>query len=155
MHIAKHAAIYGGMIVAPLILIGVLASKLAHNENIEISGAPNAGEVAALSNAQTATSSGAVSAVPKMKNDAAGSVGDKNPADKDVSAAGVVSVLVRPWGEIYLNGKMKGISPPMTKLRLGAGEYTVEIKNTIYPVYTQRIKIQAGEEITIQHKFGG
>jgi hypothetical protein len=37
---------------------------------------------------------------------------------------------VSPWGEIFVNGKSRGVTPPMKSLKLDPGKYKVEIRNT-------------------------
>ena len=51
----------------------------------------------------------------------------------DAAAAGGVGRLgfaISPWGEVYVDGRKRGVTPPMTELKLPAGRYTVEIRNT-------------------------
>ncbi|MDE2117488.1 MAG: PEGA domain-containing protein [Betaproteobacteria bacterium] len=65
----------------------------------------------------------------------------------------LVSVAVTPWGEIYLDGRMQGVSPPLAELQVAPGTHEIEIRNTTFPVYTQSIHVKAGEQIKIKHKF--
>lgn len=68
-------------------------------------------------------------------------------------AAALVSVAVMPWGEIYLDGRMQGVSPPLAELHVAPGKHEIEIRNTTFPVYTKKINVSAGEKIKIKHKF--
>lgn len=67
--------------------------------------------------------------------------------------AAVVGVAVAPWGEIYLDGRMQGVSPPLAELHVVPGRHEIEIRNTTFPPYTQSIHVKAGEQIKIKHKF--
>ena len=67
--------------------------------------------------------------------------------------AAKVSFAVMPWGEIYLDGRMRGVSPPLVELQMAPGKHKIEIRNTTFPAYTQSIEIKAGEKIKIRHKF--
>ncbi|HEU0283025.1 MAG TPA: PEGA domain-containing protein [Gallionella sp.] len=67
--------------------------------------------------------------------------------------AALVTVAVTPWGEIYLDGRMQGVSPPLAELHVAPGKHEVEIRNTIFPAYIQIIHVKAGEQIKIKHKF--
>ena len=67
--------------------------------------------------------------------------------------AALVNVAVMPWGEVYLDGRMQGVSPPLAELQVAPGNHEIEIRNTIFPVYTQSIHVKAGEKIKIKHKF--
>ena len=71
------------------------------------------------------------------------------------SAAALVSIAATPWGEVYLDGRMQGVSPPLTKLQVTPGKHEIEIRNTTFPAYIQNIHVKANEEIKIKHKFSG
>lgn len=96
----------------------------------------------------------APSEVPKergLQHDT-GSTPRKTTADAR-SAVASVRIAVMPWGEIYLDGRMRGVSPPLVELQMAPGKHTIEIRNTTFPAYTQNIEIKAGEKIKIRHKF--
>lgn len=65
----------------------------------------------------------------------------------------VVSLAVLPWGEIYLDGKLQGVSPPLLELQVVAGTHKMEIRNSSFPVYKEVIKAKPGEKIKIKHSF--
>ena len=66
---------------------------------------------------------------------------------------GVVEVTVMPWGEVYLDGRIQGVSPPLTKLEVAPGKHEVEIRNTTFSAYVERVEIKSGEQVKIKHKF--
>lgn len=66
---------------------------------------------------------------------------------------GSVNLLVTPWGEIYINGKQRGLSPPMKSLKLSPGKYKIEIRNSNLTPYADTIEIKSREELTIRHTF--
>ncbi len=68
-------------------------------------------------------------------------------------APAVVSLVVQPWGEVYLDGRMQGVSPPLMELQVVAGRHEIKIRNTTFPAVTQVIKVKSGEKIKIKHKF--
>jgi PEGA domain/Adenylate and Guanylate cyclase catalytic domain len=68
-------------------------------------------------------------------------------------APAVVSLVIQPWGEIYLDGRMQGVSPPLLELQVLAGKHEIKIRNTTFPAYTQIIKVKSGEKIKIKHTF--
>jgi serine/threonine-protein kinase len=65
----------------------------------------------------------------------------------------VVGLAVLPWGEVYLDGKLQGVSPPLLELQVVAGTHKMEIKNSSFPVYVEIIKAKPGEKIKIKHSF--
>ncbi len=64
-----------------------------------------------------------------------------------------VNIAVAPWGEIVLDGRMIGVSPPLAELQVAPGKHEIEIRNTTFPPYTRIIQIKANEQMKIKHKF--
>ena len=64
-----------------------------------------------------------------------------------------VALAVTPWGEVYVNGRKVGVSPPMTELKLAPGKYTVEIRNTTFEPYRESIDVQNATNVKIKHRF--
>ena len=60
---------------------------------------------------------------------------------------------VSPWGEIFVNGKSRGVTPPMKSLKLDPGKYKIEIRNTTFPAYAESLDLKARDEITVRYKF--
>ncbi len=87
-------------------------------------------------------------------------VAASGPAGHDAAApqaadkkTGYLSFAVSPWGEIYVDGKKKGASPPLSRLKIPPGKYTVEIKNGDFPSYTETVDVTAQKTVKIKHKF--
>ncbi len=68
-------------------------------------------------------------------------------------APAVVSLGVLPWGEIYLDGRMQGVSPPLMELQVVEGQHEIKIRNTTFPTITRIITVKSGEKIKIRHRF--
>jgi len=64
-----------------------------------------------------------------------------------------VSLAILPWGEVYVDGQMAGVSPPLKNLALSPGPHRIEVRNTAFPPYVQTIDGAAGRKVKIQHKF--
>lgn len=60
---------------------------------------------------------------------------------------------VLPWGEVYVDGKLMGISPPLRAVDLKAGRHVVELRNTSFPPYTELVVAKPAEKIKIRHRF--
>jgi len=73
--------------------------------------------------------------------------------DKPAVSA-TVSLGISPWGEVYVDGHKKGVSPPLNTLQLAPGKHTIEIRNTTFPPYQQTMNLNPGQKIKIKHKFG-
>jgi hypothetical protein len=68
-------------------------------------------------------------------------------------AAATISFAISPWGEVYVNGKKHGISPPLRNIELGPGRHRIEIRNTNFPPHVEVVDARSGGKIRIRHKF--
>lgn len=82
---------------------------------------------------------------------------DKEPAEKAKAAPppppGVLNIAVAPWGEVYVNGVKRGVSPPLQELALPAGSHTIELRNAAFAPHVEKITLAAGGRARIQYKF--
>jgi len=69
------------------------------------------------------------------------------------TGGGFISFAIAPWGEIYVDGQKRGVSPPMRELELSPGQYKVEIRNSTFPVHAQTVEVESGGRIKIRHQF--
>lgn len=174
-------ALYAGLIVLPVLLLVLLAVKLAHKsdtppkalvkDSTEMMAATSieaqSGGAVASSSSVAAASSGrpTVTHSTKLgehsKKDVASKKAKHDKADashksKDAGqgeASVMVTLAIQPWGEVYLDGKMAGVSPPLTKLKVPLGVHVIEVKNANFPVYKESVDIKADKNVSIRHKF--
>ncbi len=73
--------------------------------------------------------------------------------EETTGAVAVMNLVVLPWGEVYLDGKLQGVSPPLIELQVAPGKHEIEIRNGNFPVYQQTIHAKAGETLKIKHTF--
>jgi hypothetical protein len=66
---------------------------------------------------------------------------------------GVVAFAIAPWGEIIVDGKSLGVSPPLQELRLAPGRHRIEVRNTSFTPHVQVVEVKSGERIRIRHRF--
>jgi serine/threonine-protein kinase len=64
-----------------------------------------------------------------------------------------VSFAISPWGEVHINGKLHGISPPLRNVELPPGRHRIEIRNAGFPPHIEIVNAKSGGEIRIRHKF--
>ena len=64
-----------------------------------------------------------------------------------------VVLAVSPWGEIYIDGKLHGTTPPITTLALAPGRYRIEVRNSSQPPRIVLVTLQAGNVQRIRHDF--
>ncbi len=68
-------------------------------------------------------------------------------------APGRVVVAVAPWGEVFVDGRSRGVSPPVQVIDLPAGAHTIEIRNGDFPAHVERVVVKPGEPVRIRHRF--
>src|SRR5262245_16745218 len=63
-------------------------------------------------------------------------------------------IAVSPHGELYIDGKHRGTTPPITTLALEPGMHRIEIRSGARKPYLTYMVVQAGEQRRIRHDFG-
>jgi len=78
-----------------------------------------------------------------------------DPAKPAASAFPPASLVfaIQPWGEVFVNGKSIGVSPPVKSHKLPPGKYRIEVRNTTLPAYAETFDLKARDEVTIRHRF--
>ncbi len=71
----------------------------------------------------------------------------------EVGANALVQLAISPWGEVFVNGKTAGVSPPMTELELRPGKYRIEVRNGDFKPYQDEVELASNQTIRIKHKF--
>jgi serine/threonine-protein kinase len=66
---------------------------------------------------------------------------------------GTILFEITPYGDIVIDGVIKGRSPPLTRLDVDPGSHVVEIRNSSYPPLTLEVTVESKEEMTIRHAF--
>jgi serine/threonine-protein kinase len=70
------------------------------------------------------------------------------------AATGVLQLAISPWGQVEVNGRPSGTTPPLTRLTLREGLHTVTVRNEDFPPYTVTVQVQADKPVTVRHRFG-
>lgn len=60
---------------------------------------------------------------------------------------------VKPWGEIFLNGKRVGVSPPLKSLPVPPGTHVVRVENGNLPSFEQSFSVEARDKFVVIHDF--
>lgn len=81
----------------------------------------------------------------------AASVAEEAPKPKPVPVT--VRVDIRPWGEVWINGVARGISPPVKELKLIPGKYQVVVRNADLPPFRMTLEVRPGKPAVISHTF--
>lgn len=69
------------------------------------------------------------------------------------SGNGRVRLAISPWGEVHVDGKMLGVSPPLNEVVLPAGKHRIEIRNGSFAPYRQNIDLASDASLRIKYKF--
>ena len=145
---------------------GVAARALMQDETPPRS--VSAGRVAAPASPAPAPQNAAPSAsAPAPKADAP--AGAENPPPRKLarlerkaerhdpaaaaSSAGRLELAIAPWGEVVIDGKRRGVSPPLRVVEVPPGAHTVEIRNSTFPAHVQKVELKPGEAVRIRHRF--
>jgi hypothetical protein len=78
---------------------------------------------------------------------------EKARPEKLAKGPGRLELAVAPWGEVLVDGKSRGVSPPLRVLEVSPGPHTIEIRNTTFPAHVARVEVKPGEAVKIQHRF--
>ncbi|HEY6897803.1 MAG TPA: adenylate/guanylate cyclase domain-containing protein [Rhodocyclaceae bacterium] len=68
-------------------------------------------------------------------------------------AKATLTLTILPWGEVYVDGQKRGVSPPLKSIALAPGSHTVEIRNAGFPAHAEKIEAKPGAQLKIKHKF--
>ena len=65
----------------------------------------------------------------------------------------VIEFNITPRGDVYVDGVLKGSSPPLNRLEVAPGKHTIEIRNSRFAPLKVDINPAAAEKMTITHSF--
>ncbi|WGT64115.1 serine/threonine-protein kinase [Variovorax paradoxus] len=67
---------------------------------------------------------------------------------------GRVVLNIRPWGQVFVDGADRGVSPPLKSLSLRPGIYNIEVRNGDLDVFRQRVTVQDSRSApVVSHEF--
>jgi serine/threonine-protein kinase len=78
------------------------------------------------------------------------------PAVAPAPAAGVQGIVafeVTPWGEVLVDNKPAGVTPPLSELKLPAGRHTIEIRHGELPAVAATVDVDPAKPLRIKHNF--
>jgi hypothetical protein len=153
----RKVMIAGGALGAVVLLLaGLLAAKKPAAPQLPPSSAQAAAAAPAAPASQSEANPGAAAPAAKPAQ-AATAIAKAQPAKKEApkphAAPGLVKLAIDPWGEVYVNGKSRGVSPPIKSLKLAPGKYRIEVRNSNLAPYDETIEVKSREEVTIRHNF--
>ena len=82
-----------------------------------------------------------------------GAVVESSIPDAVDGPAALLAFAVTPWGEVYIDGKRAGVSPPLKEIKVAAGQHRIEIRNLNFPPYSETLDLQPDSTRKIKYKF--
>ena len=153
----QQRALYIAALTIPLVLLIVLVAKIAPSPVVPVLQVPETSTQNAASTQATTSEQDAAKQLqakqekPRKKNARIRTLEETTVINSGAPAR--VSLAVTPWGEIYLDGRMQGVSPPLTELEVMPGTHEIVIRNTTFPSYSRMFRVKASGVIKIKHKF--
>ena len=91
-------------------------------------------------------------AVPKEVPHAAPPPAEVKPAAPVIETVSY-KLAIKPWGTVYVDGRERGVSPPMKRLSLPAGKHKIRIVNPNFPDYSINLDSGKNKSGAIEHDF--
>lgn len=66
---------------------------------------------------------------------------------------GRVALDIKPWGEVMVDGRARGLSPPLKNLSLPEGKHRIEIRNPVAAAVVRDVDVKAGRSESISLTF--
>ena len=80
-------------------------------------------------------------------------IADGKPAAPVAKPTGRVAFAVTPWGEVRVDGRLRGVSPPLQEIRVAPGKHVVEFRNSTFPPFRETVDVPADGAVRVKHKF--
>lgn len=75
------------------------------------------------------------------------------PPEPAPPASGEIRIHVQPWGEVLVDGRPRGISPPLNRLTLSPGRHQITIRNPAASDYHTTVNVPSGGSASVSHVF--
>jgi hypothetical protein len=137
------------MLAASLVFVALVAIGLTVRGKLEGTSASAIPAEQALA----ANSAPAPAAVPAPKPAREKPRQERKAPKVAAPRLGTIRLAIAPWGRVIVDGKERGVSPPLRQIEVPLGPHTVEIRNTTFPSHVAKVEVKAGESIRIKHHF--
>lgn len=128
---ATSPPVAAASVASPATASASAASKLA--------SVPSPVPTSASQTASAAAPAVVASAAASTAASAAASPDSAKPDDAPYSLN--VKLTVKPWGDVRVDGKKIGVSPPLKRFQLPEGKHQIRISNPAYPDYVKDIEV--------------
>ncbi len=69
------------------------------------------------------------------------------------SRPAIIMLDIVPDGQVYVDGELKGASPPLRRVEVVAGQHAIEVRNSSNPPLKLSVTVKPGQEMTVSHSF--
>lgn len=75
------------------------------------------------------------------------------PTKKANGTPATLKLNIKPQGDIYIDGALKGKTPPITSIQVNPGRHRIEIRRAGSSPLILQVEAGPGEELSIRHSF--
>ena len=75
------------------------------------------------------------------------------PAPAPEPSPGAITFEIKPEGEVYVDGVLKGRSPPLKKIQVPPGDHVIEVRSGTFKPLVTELAVGQGEEFAVTHNF--
>jgi tRNA A-37 threonylcarbamoyl transferase component Bud32 len=104
--------------------------------------------------APAAVSRSPAGARPRTARDAAPPAAAPPSTTAPSPSVGTVQIAVSPWGQVEVDGKPAGTTPPLSRLTLPVGTHQIVVRNDDFPPYSTSVTVSEEKPVTLRHRFG-
>lgn len=65
----------------------------------------------------------------------------------------VIRLDVKPSGSLYIDGQLRGTTPPLHDVQLPPGPHTIEVRSGRFPPLRLDVRLEPGEQMQLKHEF--
>jgi hypothetical protein len=120
-------------------------------ETPTLTAAPAASAPMISSGVATATAGRTATATPPVTSVVSSPAPPQSTGKK--SKNGTIQLDIRPWGEVFVNKRSVGATPPRKELTLPAGVHQIEVRNAAGTPLRATLTLEAGDVTKISHRF--
>jgi serine/threonine protein kinase len=84
---------------------------------------------------------------------AAPPVASPAPSAAPTPPTGRVMLAIKPWGEVMIDGRARGLTPPLKFLQRPEGAHRIEVRNPVGPPLVREVRVTAAGRVEISHTF--
>lgn len=65
----------------------------------------------------------------------------------------VIVLDIKPSGEIFIDGELRGTTPPLREVQVPPGPHTIEVRSGRFPPLRLEVQLQPAEQLQLKHVF--